>query len=64
MVKVRPLARKGACPRSPAALKLPHQYGLQTFKVEENWAPPCPTTGWVVVLFLSAGEKRKAQRNW
>ena len=46
MVEVKPLARKGACPRSPAALKLLHQYGLQASKVEENWAY-CHVPPWV-----------------
>ena len=38
MMEVRPLERKRACPRSPVALKLPHQYGPQVFKVEKDWA--------------------------
>lgn len=64
MMEVRPLERKRACPRSPVALKLPHQYGPQVFKVEKHWAYHyVPPWGWVVVLLLSACEKRKAQRS-
>lgn len=67
MVKVRPLARKGACPRSPAALKLPHQYGLQTFKVEENWAyhHVPPRVGWWYCSYLQVRRERLREiGNW
>lgn len=67
-MEVRPLARKGACPSSLGALKLPRQYddegcGLQPSNVEENWT--CHGSGGGIVPILQMRKQRLREIcNW
>lgn len=64
MVEVRPLARKGACPRSHHSPRRPLGMGLG-LKVEEGVGLlPCPTMGWVVVLLQVRRERLRGIGNW